>query len=447
MTDVLDPPVAVAPGPEAIRGPGEPVDARTSDAPARWLLASLLVGAAAIHLAMAPSHLGESPVEGAGFLAAAWVQLGLAVAVVARTSRGVLRATVAVNVALVAVWAVSRTAGLPFGEHSGHPETVSLVDGATVALEVLAVVLAIGLLTRPGARLARSVGLAAAGAGAALVLTTAAIASPSARDHAAGSHGAHGAGDASGAMAGHDHGGEESAAAGHDHDAAAGGETADDLGFGALANGHQHESGVEPLTTDEMVALAGQLAVTTQLMEQYPTLAAAEAAGWTRAGPFSPGLGVHYSGPQYGLNPDGRMDESDLLAPMLIFDGLEPDAQLAGFMYLAYGAEGEPEGFAGPNDHWHYHEHVCIVADPADGSIDTPFGADLEGVTEAMCTAEGGSWIAATGYMVHLWNVPGYESPDGMFTELNPAITCPDGTYHTIPTEELGGKNSTCLDS
>ena len=63
--------------------------------------------------------------------------------------------------------------------------------------------------------------------------------------------------------------------------------------------------------------------------------------------------------------------------PMLIFDGLDPDAPLAGFMYIAYGTGAEPEGFAGPNDHWHYHERVCIVYQP-DGTIDTPFGADLE---------------------------------------------------------------------
>jgi hypothetical protein len=190
------------------------------------------------------------------------------------------------------------------------------------------------------------------------------------------------------------------------------------------------------------MTLAAQLASTAELVARYPTIADAEAAGWRRAGPFSPGLGTHYQGP-YSLNADGDMDPEDLAAPMLVYDGLEPDAPLAGFMYSAYGTEGEPEGFAGPNDHWHYHESVCIVMGE-DGAIDTPFGADLEGVTEQMCTEVGGSFIDVTGYMVHVWNVPGYESPDGMFTELNPRITCPDGSYETIPTEELGDRDSTC---
>jgi hypothetical protein len=272
------------------------------------------------------------------------------------------------------------------------------------------------------------------------VLATAAVSSPSARDHAAGSHGAHGTDAHVGEAHGADAPGE--AASGHGHGTTA---SADDLGFSELSNGHQHDEGVEPLTPAETAELAGQLAVTAELVQKYPTVADAEAAGWTRSGPFSPGLGTHYGPPTYHLNADGAMDSrEDLLSPMLVFDGLGPDAPLAGFMYLVYGSETEPGGFAGPNDHWHYHESVCIVVG-ADGEIDTPFGADLEGVTEQMCTDVGGSFIENTGYMVHVWSVPGYESPDGMFTELNPRITCPDGTYHRIPVEELGSKDSVCL--
>ena len=430
MTDVLDDRIVAerAPGPAVAPQPVEEAAPAPEAAPVaraeRWLLSALLAGAALIHAAMAPSHLGEAAVEGAGFVVAAWVQILLAVAVLVHATRRVLLAVVATSGALIAVWAISRTAGLPFGAHSGHAESVSIVDGVCVALEVAALLLAGALalgIVRSGAR---HRGLALVGAVGAVALATAAIASPSARDHAAGSHG--------------DHGGAE-AGAGHAHGAAE-----DDLGFSQLSNGHQHDTGVEPLTTDETVALAGQLAATAELVQLYPTIAAAEAAGWTRAGPFSPGLGTHYSAPTFHLNPDGVMDtREDLLSPMLVFDGLGPDAPLAGFMYLAYGTEGEPAGFAGPNDHWHYHEKVCIVFGP-DGTIDTPFGADLPGVTEEMCSDVGGAFIPFTGYMVHVWNVPGYESPDGMFTELNPRITCPDGTYYRIPIDDLGTKDSVC---
>jgi hypothetical protein len=456
MTDLLDPPIAEAVPPVDPDGRTTPAGAETAVRPAHWFLAALLVGAGAIHLAMAPSHLGESAVEGAGFIVAAWVQIAVAVLVVTHPRRWVLGAAVGANVAFVAAWAVSRTAGLPFGAHSGHRETVSLVDGACVALEVLAVMTAGFLLAKPTARLARSGGMAFAGALGAFVLTTAAIASPSARDHAAGSHGEHGVADAG-------HGHDEMATApdaggagggGHDH-GAGGGEVGagDDLGWSQLQNGqmgdhHDHADGEEAVPVDEEIdadtaaELAGLLALTAPLVEQYPTLGAAEDAGWWQSGPFAPGLGVHYSSPDYGsMNTDGVMDPVDVENPMLIFDGITRDAKLAGFMYMAY-QDVEPEGFPGPLDTWHYHTTVCIVNTP-DG-IRTPFGADLSGVTEEMCAAEGGQLLEFTGYMVHVWTVPGYESELGTFSDLNPKITCPDGTYYSVPIAEVGTAPTTC---
>jgi hypothetical protein len=418
---------------QAVLEPGPddaPVSPQSRARTDQWLLAALLLGAGTIHVAMAPSHLGESALEGAGFLAAAWVQLALGVAVLLRApSRRLLLAVAGTSVALIAVWLVSRTAGLPFGAHAGHAESISVVDGVCVALEAVAGLVAAAKLAGLASGLLRSRAIAVVGALGALAFTTGAVASPAARDHAAHSHGTHGTHGTEAAAAGHSHGG-----------AGAGGA---DLGFSALSNGHQHAHSDEPLTPAETAQLSRQLAATAELVERYPTIADAEAAGWHRAGPFSPGLGTHYMGPNYALNADGNMDPEDLRAPMLVFDGLGPDAPLAGFMYLAYGRDTPPEGFAGPNDVWHYHEHVCIKMG-SDGTIDTPFGADLEGVTAEMCTDVGGVWMATTGYMVHVWNVPGYESPDGMFTELNRRITCPDGTYRRIPIEELGTKDTVC---
>jgi hypothetical protein len=418
---------------QAVLEPGHdhaPVSPQSRAGTDQWLLAALLLGAGTIHVAMAPSHLGESALEGAGFLAAAWVQLALGVAVLLRApSRRLLLAVAGTSVALIAVWLVSRTAGLPFGAHAGHAESISVVDGVCVALEAVAALVTAAKLAGLASGLLRSRAIAVVGALGALAFTTGAVASPAARDHAAHSHGTHGTHGTEAAAAGHSHGG-----------AGAGGA---DLGFSALSNGHQHAHSDEPLTPAETAQLSRQLAATAELVERYPTIADAEAAGWHRAGPFSPGLGTHYMGPNYALNADGNMDPEDLRAPMLVFDGLGPDAPLAGFMYLAYGRDTPPEGFAGPNDVWHYHEHVCIKMG-SDGTIDTPFGADLEGVTAEMCTDVGGVWMATTGYMVHVWNVPGYESPDGMFTELNRRITCPDGTYRRIPIEELGTKDTVC---
>src|SRR5204863_7444215 len=99
------------------------------------LAAALPVGAGGVHFAMAPSPCGESTAEGVGFLVVAWLQMGLAVAVVFRYSRRVQIAVVAVSAGCIEAWAVSRTVGFPFGAHAGHAESVTIVDGLAVATE------------------------------------------------------------------------------------------------------------------------------------------------------------------------------------------------------------------------------------------------------------------------------------------------------------------------
>ena len=32
-----------------------------------------------------------------------------------------------------------------------------------------------------------------------------------------------------------------------------------------------------------------------------------------------------------------------------------------------------------------------------------------------------------------------------MFTELNPKITCPDGTYHRVAIDQLADRDTACL--
>jgi hypothetical protein len=209
----------------------------------------------------------------------------------------------------------------------------------------------------------------------------------------------------------------------------------DDKGLSLLENGHQHGSGEVELDAATQAELDEQLAVTREVAKRYPTIADAVAAGYRRAGPFAPGLGIHYTRTSAGgLNADGVMSRDDLENPLaLIFDGIDPDAPLAGFMYYSMSAE-EPEGFAGPNDHWHYHDNVCLVV-TADG-LDAPLGADRQ-VTQEQCAALGGNLMPVTQWMTHVWTVPGYENDDkGVFGEINPRITCSDGTYFMMSEEQ-----------
>jgi hypothetical protein len=221
----------------------------------------------------------------------------------------------------------------------------------------------------------------------------------------------------------------------------------DDRGFSKLDNGHEAEAPpfYQPMDATTFALLQHQLQLAQLIATRYPTVAAAEAAGWTRAGPFAPGLGAHYMHfSDYGNDvvPEGPMSDSNVLHPAsLIYDGTQPNSKIAGLMY--YGSNNRiPQGFAGANDVWHYHTDVCFTTK---GGINTPFGADTT-VTKAMCDNVGGYLESRTAYMLHVWVVPGYESPQGVFSHLNEAITCRDGTYHTIDLSKIGDRSSVCVD-
>jgi hypothetical protein len=235
----------------------------------------------------------------------------------------------------------------------------------------------------------------------------------------------------------------------HSHDAsvtASGTATGDDRGFSALANGEQHpHTFTEAVSPDDRVELARQMALARDVALQYPTVADAERAGLRRAGPFSPGLGAHYINFKGALgNADGAMSDDDIRQPLAwIYDGTHPDSRIAGLFYQT-GKE-NAEGFAGPNDVWHVHHNVCIKPG-ANGVIDAPLGADHD-ATKEQCDAVQGQLLQRTQYLLHVWVVPGYESPEGVYSHLSSAITCDDGTYETIAdVTKVGDATTICAD-
>jgi hypothetical protein len=373
--------------------------------PTRILFAILSGAAGVVHLVMVPSHMGESTLEGVGFAIAGWSQLTIAVLAVVGLSRPLLITAAFLNAVLIGAWALSRTAGLPWGEQPWTAEPVSIVDATCVAFEVALIALAALLLVRPGIGHAagRTWRMAAAALSLlVLSLTTAALVSPSARDHASGGHG---------------HGGDAS-------------------GLSLLTNDHHGIVVTQELDSKTQAQLDAQLATARQVIERYPTVADAEAAGYRRAGPFEPGTGAHYvTNSESARNPDGEMNRKDLLSPFaIVYDGTSSRSRIAGLMYYSTSSM-VPKGFAGPNDAWHYHERTC-VKDAADGESDSPFGSGHQ-ATPAECDAVGGEILRATHWMVHLWIVPEYSDPESsMFVEINPELTCPDGSYHLLPLDE-----------
>ena len=151
----------------------------------RVVLATASVAAGVIHLAMVPSHAGESMLEGAGFAAYGWAQLLVAVWLVWRPKAAAIPAAI-VNLSALGWWAWSRTTGMPFGAHPDAVEAVTAVDGLCAGFAAAAGIGSLLLAVAPAlGRRVTSIGNGVAGAVAAgaLLSTSLVLTSPTARDH------------------------------------------------------------------------------------------------------------------------------------------------------------------------------------------------------------------------------------------------------------------------
>jgi hypothetical protein len=191
---------------------------------------------------------------------------------------------------------------------------------------------------------------------------------------------------------------------------------------------NQPDQPLDPATRQQ---LSTELMAARDVALRYPTVADAEAAGYYRAGRFVPGAGAHYVAGANGLSGEGPIVVDKPMA--LIYDGISPTSQIVGLMYYAFGGEQGPEGFAGPNDHWHRHRGICIKGGTA-GTLDIPLPVDSD-ATQKECDAAGGRLIEETAWMLHAWVVPSWESPAGVFSHDNPNLHCADGTDDT---DEIG---------
>ena len=113
---------------------------------AAGLLALLSAAAGVIHLAVVPEHFEEWFLAGLFFLGLGAFQIAWGPLVAFRPGRWILLAGAVVNAGVIALWAVSRTTGLPVGPEAGEPEAVGLADGLATGLEALIVVGAIALM-------------------------------------------------------------------------------------------------------------------------------------------------------------------------------------------------------------------------------------------------------------------------------------------------------------
>ncbi len=132
------------------------------------LAAATAAGAALVHFAVSPEHFGEWGGFGLFVVLCGEVQLGWALLLGRHRSRRMLTVGIVGSLFVVAVWAMSRTTGLPFGPEPGAPEAVGIPDVVSVMLELVTAGACAWALLEPRWRLAglgtpmRALGLAGA---------------------------------------------------------------------------------------------------------------------------------------------------------------------------------------------------------------------------------------------------------------------------------------------
>jgi hypothetical protein len=122
------------------------------------IIAALLAAAGGLHLAALPAHLNESAAAAIFFAVVALGQLAGAVLITTRPSTRTTMAVILGNAAVLAIWAVSRTTGLPVGGELGVREPLAALDGLAAVAEILVVGGALTLLRRAGRISLRSTG-------------------------------------------------------------------------------------------------------------------------------------------------------------------------------------------------------------------------------------------------------------------------------------------------
>jgi hypothetical protein len=179
----------------------------------------------------------------------------------------------------------------------------------------------------------------------------------------------------------------------------------------AAGDGHSHAViAEEPLTPGDQVRLDAELAEARAAALAMASPEQAEAAGYRTAAVAGVGVGTHYVRWSYVDRPFDPATPS-----MLLFDlrpGRRP--QIVGLSYWVR-SDTEPQGFAGPNDHWHQHTGLCIVNGWIDREQSDP---------PPSCT---GTWLAGSDlWMLHAWVVPRWENRDGVFANLNQKLCPPE---------------------
>lgn len=177
-------------------------------------------------------------------------------------------------------------------------------------------------------------------------------------------------------------------------------------------NGHSHgpQPWVPITNAAEQRTFKQQTAASASVITMYPTAADALAAGYTQVTPYVPGIAAHY------LN--FRLTDRTFEAgqpEFLLYNGNRTTSRIVGVSYAMFGDEPGPnDGFVGSNDTWHEHPSLCTLGVMVVGPDHTP---------DALCESVGAGKLRGNPlWMMHIWQVPGWESSWGLFSGENDKI-------------------------
>jgi hypothetical protein len=360
-------------------------------------LAALSVGAAAVHFAVTFEHFAEYTLYGIFFLVISWAQMIWPAVLLWRPSRIWLSLGIAGNALVIAVYAASRTVGLPFGPDLHHAEPVGALDVVSCVLEFALIAVCVALLWRPsvldrpaarrgaGARAATLVAVPAA-----VIAATTAVMTPS----WSGPEGP--AGMASGTSS-----------------SAMSSPSSVNPGMGDMGSTDGQPDmrmygSTAPPTAAQVLAAAQLIKQTDASLKRYTNVQAAFAADYTYVLKTNGEEHLLYDGdnPSYqGLNPQ---DPSSLVYAINVPN--HPPI-LLGAMYIMGGRQNGPQ-IGGGLTRWHSHLVTCVSGRQTIAG----FGVQLrDGCNPA-------TWHDRyTAQMLHVWVVP---YPGGVFSDdLSAAAT------------------------
>jgi hypothetical protein len=368
----------------------------TIDLSARWLLAALSLGAAALHFRYSPSHLDEYWLYGVFFVVLAALQLLWAVGVVATPWRWLLVAGVATNAAVIVVWALSRTVGVWVGPNATVSEAATYPDIVSTALEAVIVLGCLVLLFRPAVvdrRIShRWITSVAVGGGTVLVAGLA------------------GYGFSPQYLAAHaDHAGHT----GHGQVVEVADGKARIVTTGAVVPPKPYNpakiidlSGVPGVTPEEQTRAEDLVALTVaRLPKKWADPAAAVAAGYVSIGDGITGF-EHYINWAY-IN-DGRILNPDYAESLVYRVTGDTETLVAAMYMLPPGStlDSVPD-IGGPLTQWHIHDNLCFT--------NNPVAPRVVGLTDSNGNCQPPFVKLQSVPMIHVWIVP---NPCGPFAAL-----------------------------